>query len=43
MRLKSRQRYEDLAVANYIDLHVWTLVLGGRYHGDKFVIFAWQR
>ena len=42
MRLKSRQRHEDLA-ANYIALHVWTLALGGIYHGDKFVIFAWQR
>ena len=42
MRLKSRQQFEDLGVANYIDLHVWTLALGGVYHGDKFGIFAWQ-
>ena len=43
MRLKSRQQLEDLGVANYIALHVWTLALGGIYHGDKFVTFAWQR
>ena len=43
MRLKSRQQLEDLGVANYIALHVWTPALGGIYHGDKFVIFASQR
>ena len=36
------QQVEDLGVANYIGLHVWTLALRGTYHGDKFDIFAWQ-
>ena len=43
MRLKSRQKLEDLGVANYIALHVWTPALGGIYHGNKFLIFASQR
>ena len=42
MRLKSMQQLEDLGVANYIDLHVWTLALGGIHHRDKFDTFAWQ-
>ena len=36
------QQLEDLDVVNYIGLHVWTLALGGIYHGDKNGIFAWQ-
>ena len=43
MRLRSRQQLEDLGVANYITLHVWTPALGDIYDGDKFVIFASQR
>ena len=43
MRLKSKQQFEDLDVANYIALHVWMSALGGIYHRDKFVIFASQR
>ena len=31
---------EDQGVVNYIDLHIWTLALGGIYHGDKIGIFA---
>ena len=42
MRLASIQQLKDLGVVNYIGLHVWTLALGGIYHGDKFDIFAWQ-
>ena len=42
MRLKSIQQVEDLDVVNNIGLNVWTLALGGIYHGDKFEIFAWQ-
>ena len=42
MKLKSMQQLEDLGVVNYIDLHVWTLALGGTYHGEKFDIFVWQ-
>ena len=42
MGLKSIQQLEDLGVVSYIALHVWTLVLGGIHHGDKFDIFAWQ-
>ena len=42
MRLKSMQQLEDLGVVNYIDLHVWTLALGGIHHRDKFDTFAWQ-
>ena len=36
------QQLEDQGVVNYIDLHVWTLALGGVYLGGKFDIFAWQ-
>ena len=42
MRLTSIQHLEDLGVVNPIGFHVWTLTLGGIYHGDKFDIFAWQ-
>ena len=42
MRLTSIQHLEDLGAVNPIGLHVWTLALGGIYHGDKFDIFAWQ-
>ena len=42
MRLKSIQQVEDLDVVSYIGLNVWTLALGGIYHGDKLEIFAWQ-
>ena len=42
MRLASIQQLEDLGVVNYIGFHVWTLALGGIYHGDKFDIFTWQ-
>ena len=42
MRLTSIQQLENLGVFNYIGLHVWTLALGGIYHGEKFDIFAWQ-
>ena len=42
MRLKSIQQVEYLDIVNYIGLNVWTLALGGIYHGDKFEIFAWQ-
>ena len=35
MRLKSIQQLEDLGVADYTDLHVWTPALGGIYHGEK--------
>ena len=41
MRLVPIQQLEDLGVVNYIGLHVWTLALGGIYHGDKFDVFAW--
>ena len=36
------QQLKDLKVANYIGSQVWTLALGGIYHGDKFGLFAWQ-
>ena len=39
MRLKSIQ---NLKIVNYIGLHVWTLALGGIYHGDKIGIFAFD-
>ena len=42
MRLASIQQLEELGVLKNIDLHVWTLALGGIYHGNKFDIFAWQ-
>ena len=42
MRLASIQQLEDLGVVNYIGLHVWTLALGGIYHGDEIDIFTWQ-
>ena len=42
MRLTSIQLVEGLGVVTYIGLYVWTLALGGIYHGDKFDIFAWQ-
>ena len=42
MRLKSIQQLEDLGVVNYIGLNVWTLALGGIYHGDKSGIFSWM-
>ena len=32
---------EDLGVVNYIGLHIWTLAVGGIYHGDKIGIFVW--
>ena len=38
----STQQLQDLDAVNYIGLHVWTLAPGGKYHGDEFVIFAWQ-
>ena len=43
MRLTYMQKLEDLGVANYIGLQVWTLALGGIYHGDKFDKFVWHR
>ena len=33
---------ENLGVVNYIGLHVWTLALGGIYHGDKIEISAFN-
>ena len=42
MRLKSMQQLEDLGVVNYIGMYIWTIALGGIYHGDKFGIFVWQ-
>ena len=42
MRLKSIQQFGDIGVVNYIGLHVWALVLGGIYHGNKVGIFTWQ-
>ena len=41
MRLKSIEQLEYLGVVNYIGFHVWTLAVGGIYHGDKFDTFAW--
>ena len=35
-------KYENLGVINYTGLHVWTLALGGIYHGDKIEIFAFD-
>ena len=40
MKLTFMQNLEDLGVANYIDLHVWIIALGGIYHRGKFDIFA---
>ena len=40
MRLKSLQELDDLSVANYIGLQVWTLAVGDIYRGDKFAVFA---
>ena len=42
MRLTSIQQLQDLGVVDYTDLLVWTPVLGGIHHGDKFDIFDWQ-
>ena len=39
MRLTSIQQLEDKVVVNHIGLNIWTLPLGGIYHGDKFDIF----
>ena len=33
---------ENLGAINYIGLHVWTLALGGIYHGDKIEIFTFD-
>ena len=33
---------EDGDVVSCIGLHVWTLVLGGLYHGDKIGTFAFD-
>ena len=33
---------EDGGVVSCIGLHVWTLVLGGIYHGDKIGTFAFD-
>ena len=42
MRLTSIQQLEDQVVVNHIGFNVWTLALGGIYHGGKSDKFAWQ-
>ena len=42
MRLTFIWPLEGLDFVSYVGLHVWTLELGGIYHGDKFDVFAWK-
>ena len=41
-KAKVYTKSEDVGVANYIGLHIWTLAQGGIYHGYKIGMFAFD-